>query len=311
MSHAKDTMKRPSSTVWTLVRRSAIASIGLSTIACAATPPPKELVEARSSYTIAQKGIAAKLAPADLDTAKQALDRAEHAFEKDPEAPIVRDLAYVAERQARMAEANGAIEAAKRRRTDADRAYKDATQQQLQLARERLASGEEALADEKRAREQAEKERASAEQARAEAEKARLATEKELKAALQSMKEIAQVKEEARGVVITLSGAVLFASGKSELLPIAREKLDQVADSIKDQGNKKLVVEGHTDSVGPRNVNMKLGQDRADAVRNHLIARGIPAGSITAVGVGPDRPVADNNSAEGRANNRRVEIIVK
>jgi outer membrane protein OmpA-like peptidoglycan-associated protein len=125
------------------------------------------------------------------------------------------------------------------------------------------------------------------------------------------MKEIAQVKEEARGVVITLSGAVLFTSGKSELLPIAREKLDQVADSIKDQGSKKLVVEGHTDSVGGRNVNMKLAQDRAESVRNHLIARGIPAADITAVGIGPDRPVGDNNTAEGRANNRRVEIIVK
>ena len=113
-----------------------------------------------------------------------------------------------------------------------------------------------------------------------------------------------------RGVVITLSGAVLFASGKSELLAIAKEKLNEVHKVLKDQGSPKLRIEGHTDSVGSAEENKKLSLARAESVKSHLVSQGYPADRIKAVGLGPDKPVADNTSAEGRANNRRVEMIV-
>ena len=89
-------------------------------------------------------------------------------------------------------------------------------------------------------------------------------------------------------------------------------KLNEVADAlIKGNPDSNITVEGHTDSQGQRTYNMELGEKRAKAVRDQLVSRGVAADRIKAVGVGPDRPVADNKSAEGRANNRRVEIIVE
>jgi outer membrane protein OmpA-like peptidoglycan-associated protein len=126
-----------------------------------------------------------------------------------------------------------------------------------------------------------------------------------------SLQEIAKVKEEARGMVITLSGAVLFATGKYELLPIARSKLDEVAKAVGDQGYKSILVEGHTDSVGKASDNDTLSLKRAESVRTYLISRGIPSDKIRASGLGSSRSVADNSTPDGRANNRRVEIVVE
>ncbi|CAN5923991.1 hypothetical protein BH11MYX4_BH11MYX4_65430 [soil metagenome] len=123
---------------------------------------------------------------------------------------------------------------------------------------------------------------------------------------------LAAVKQESRGMVITLSGGVLFASNESTLLPAAVLKLNEVADAlIKGNPDSNMTIEGHTDSQGQRQYNMDLGQKRADAVKAQLVSRGVAADRIKSVGVGPDRPIADNKSAEGRANNRRVEIIVE
>lgn len=124
--------------------------------------------------------------------------------------------------------------------------------------------------------------------------------------------QLASVKQDPRGTVITLSGSVLFASNKYTLLPAARERLEQVAQALMSGDSKaQFVVEGHTDSRGKPEVNQVLSQNRADAVRDYLIERGVPAERITAEGHGPDNPVADNKTADGRANNRRVEIVVK
>jgi hypothetical protein len=91
-------------------------------------------------------------------------------------------------------------------------------------------------------------------------------------------------------VVITLSGSVLFESGKYELLPIAQSKLDEVAQALKDQGYKKIIVEGHTDSRGGDEANLTLSQRRADSVRTYLVSRGIDSAKITSVGIGEARP---------------------
>jgi len=125
-----------------------------------------------------------------------------------------------------------------------------------------------------------------------------------------SLAEIAKVKEETRGVVITLSGSVLFATGKSDLLPIAQDKLNQVAKALTDQGFKSIVVQGYTDSVGSAADNDRLSLKRAQSVRDYLVTHGIPPEKATAEGKGANNPVADNKTADGRAENRRVEIVV-
>jgi len=141
-------------------------------------------------------------------------------------------------------------------------------------------------------------------------QKARLDADKRTAEAQAALAKLAAVKEEERGLVITLSGSVLFASGKSALLPAAQNRLNQVADALMATKERSLIVEGHTDSQGSSSSNQDLSQQRANAVRSYIISRGYPGDLITAQGIGEDRPVANNASTEGRANNRRVEIII-
>jgi outer membrane protein OmpA-like peptidoglycan-associated protein len=140
---------------------------------------------------------------------------------------------------------------------------------------------------------------------------ARQEAEARAQRALDSLQQIAQVKEEARGTVITLSGQVLFVTGKADLLPAARDALGQVAKAVLDSGeNQAITIEGHTDSRGNEEQNQLLSKQRADAVRDHLVSLGVKPERITTVGYGETRPVASNDTAEGRANNRRVEIVI-
>lgn len=113
-------------------------------------------------------------------------------------------------------------------------------------------------------------------------------------------------------MVITLSGSVLFASNRTDLLPSAQAKLSEVAAALtKQDAESKITVEGHTDSQGNPSYNQDLSQRRAQAVRDYLVSRGMAADRVSAQGFGLTRPVADNATAEGRANNRRVEIVVQ
>jgi len=269
----------------------------LGLVACGASQPPPELVDARKAYDRVSKGLAAQLAPAQLDTAKQALERAEKSFtDEGPDAPTP-DLAYIAERKAEVAEATAGKLAAERDARQADKQFRDANLEGLDRAKNELS----------KERQTSEKTKAALESERA----ARAEAERKAAAAMASLEAIAKVKEESRGIVITLSGSVLFATGKYELLPIARDKLDEVAKALTDQGYKSIVVEGHTDSKGRAVDNDTLSLQRAESVRTYLVSRGIPSDKISAKGLGSARPVADNATAEGRANNRRVELIVE
>jgi outer membrane protein OmpA-like peptidoglycan-associated protein len=297
-----------------------LLAAGLQT-ACGAAIAPKELVDARTAYNRAAAGSAKELAPAELDTAKQSLSRAEGVFQEDGDTQSTRDLAYIAERRTLQAEAQAGIVQAER---DRDAVDKDLKKTQLatidktraELDSERRAK-EASKAEAQRTKEEVvrTKEEAAKDLARSKADletekKAREEAEKRAAAAMASLAEVAKVKEESRGVVITLSGSVLFATGKSDLLPIARDKLSEVARALKDQGFKEIIVEGHTDSQGSATKNEALSLARAESVRSHLVSQGIPSDKIRAVGLGPSRPVAENGTAEGRANNRRVEIVV-
>src|SRR6187402_2386733 len=252
-------------------------SLSAALVACGSAAVPPELLDARAAYADASKGPAAELAPAQLDTAKQSLDSAQRSFDDDGPSQTTKDLAYVAQRRAEIAAAEGGREKAERKRAAADKDLKNTQAQGL----ENYAKTKEALAAEKAARVEAERKA-----------------------------EIAKVKEESRGVVITLSGSVLFATGKSDLLPIAKEKLNQVSKALTDQGFKAIVVQGYTDSVGSATDNEALSMRRAQSVRDYLVTRGVPSEKATAEGKGASNPVADNKTPDGRAENRRVEIVV-
>ena len=116
-------------------------------------------------------------------------------------------------------------------------------------------------------------------------------------------------REEARGSVITLGDAV-FAPGRSQLQPDAIANLDTIIEFVNRDPSRKVRIEGHTDASGSDNANQVLSQQRAEAVRAALSARGVDMARMAAIGRGESVPVASNSSAEGKARNRRVEIIL-
>jgi outer membrane protein OmpA-like peptidoglycan-associated protein len=276
----------------------------LGTVACSAAQPPVELIDARKSYERASKSLAAQLAPAQLDTAKQALDKAEKSFEDEGSDAPTPDLAYIAQRKSEIAEAEAGKVAAQRDAEGANKQFKEAQLEGFDKVKSDL-SKERQNSEKTKAELENEKKALDAEK------KARAEAEKKAAAAMASLAEVAKVKEEARGMVITLSGSVLFATGKYDLLPIAREKLDEVAKALNDQGYKSMLVEGHTDSVGSASANETLSLKRAESVRTYLVSRGIPSDKIRASGLGSSRPISENSTPDGRANNRRVEIVVE
>jgi len=252
-------------------------------ISCSATMPPQELVDARLAFQIASTGQAAQLVPAELHKAQVAMDLAEKSFLKDPDSYLTRDLSYVADRKSKLA---GALAVTFAENVATEKAKKDYEVTQAEIVKNTT----EQLSIEEQARIDAELIAANA---------------------LAELAKLAAIKEEERGLVITLSGSVLFASDQSTLLPAAQDRLNKVADALLVTKGKQLIIEGFTDSQGSSDYNIALSQRRADTVRSYLISRGYPGTLIHTQGIGEERPVADNNSAEGRANNRRVEIVVE
>jgi outer membrane protein OmpA-like peptidoglycan-associated protein len=292
---------------------------------CAATVP-QELVNAREANQRAANGPASQVAPAELHVAKQALAKAEQAFKNDPDSYQTRDLAYVAQRKAELATATASITTEQNNQAQAKEVYQTVQGKIITKTKNDLGETRGALAESERTGDAtkqdlhqtrtdlAASERAgdtTAEQLEAERQ-ARVSAETKLAGAMQDLAAVAAVKEEARGMVITLSGGVLFVSGKYALLNTAMTKLNQVAEALKAQGSDKtMVVEGHTDSQGSDSTNQPLSVNRATTVRDYLVSRGVAADKITAVGKGSTQPVTDNKTPENRANNRRVEIIIE
>jgi outer membrane protein OmpA-like peptidoglycan-associated protein len=265
---------------------------------CMTAAAPQELVTARSVYDRASHGPAAQVNPTDLHTAREALDVAEKSFADDGDTQDTRDLGYTAERRSEAAEsrARGMLAMSQKEQTVAQMHATTAAQAQSGAAqlghanREIAAQGAQ-LQSEVQRRQDAERRAAQAAAALA---------------------KLSSVKQEPRGMVITLSGSVLFTSGKADLLPSAQAKLNEVAEALNQQDpESKIVVEGHTDSQGSAASNQDLSQRRAQSVRDYLVSKGISADRVTSQGFGPTRSIADNASAEGRANNRRVEIVIQ
>jgi outer membrane protein OmpA-like peptidoglycan-associated protein len=262
------------------------AALALS--ACASTAP-KELVDARTAYAQAESSQAASLAPADLQTAREALGRAESSFTDNGDDQVTRALSYVALRKAELAEVKGNVVAATNAKEQAQKDLLNTATGTAESKSKQLEKTTDQLNTERTAR---------------------IEAEKRMKDAMARLAAIATMKEDNRGTVITIPGGVLFESGKSVLFPTAQEKLNQVADALLQNRDSTMVVEGHTDSQGNDDANMKLSQDRANSVREYLVSRGVATDRITSVGKGETTPIADNKSPEGRANNRRVEIVV-
>ena len=281
-------------------------------VGCATTGPTPELIDARRAYDEARQSNAATYSPDKLLSAKQALERAEKAHSNDAGSFEETSLAYVAQRRAQYASVFGTYEKDRRDQAQAEQAYKVKQDTLRRNAEQQATDAQRSLAATWDNLSSARKEIA-AQQTQIQKSKADLDKSKaELDAAMASLSKIAQVKEEQRGVVITLDGQVLFVTGKAELLPIARDRLNQVAQSLKDLDDDKLVsIEGFTDSRGADDMNLKLSQDRANSVRDYLVSQGVKTEKLRAVGRGEASPVASNESPEGRANNRRVEIVIQ
>lgn len=274
-------------------------------VGCSATGPTPELIDARRAYDEARASNAATYSPDKLLSAKQALEKAEDAHADDAGSFKEKSLAYVAQRKAQYASIFGSYEKDRRDQAEAEQAYRNKqdvlrrnAEQQATEAQRTLAATWDNLNSARR--------EIAAQQSQIQKGQAELA------AAMASLNKIASVKEEQRGTVITLDGQVLFVTAKAELLPIARDRLNQVAKSLKELDDDKLVsIEGYTDSRGADDMNQKLSQDRANAVKDYLVSQGVKAEKVRAIGRGEASPVASNETAEGRANNRRVEIVVQ
>ena len=278
---------------------------------CATTAPP-ELVQARSAYTASNNGLAAKLTPTELHDAWIVLAKANKEFDEHGDTTVCRDYAYIAQNKLELADVKARTELDRQKIAEAVKAGVVARDSQVSSSRAALSSTREQLKEERRdSNAKTVEMEKTADQLAAE-KQARLSAEARLAGAMKDLATIAAIKEEARGLVITLSGSILFASNKYALLNTAMTKLDQVAEALKAQdSDRRMIVEGHTDSQGSDKINQPLSLNRADAVRDYLVSRGVDSNRISAIGMGSSRPLLDNKNAENRANNRRVEIIIQ
>jgi outer membrane protein OmpA-like peptidoglycan-associated protein len=253
-------------------------SLTLALGACAGAPQPNAALESAHAAVQAAESDpnVSKYAALDLDAAKKDLAIADDAALHHKDAAIAQP-AYMAAQNARLAQMHAAAKA-----DDARVAAGQAERDQIMLAarnREvQTAVGQRDEAKDKAARLQAEVD--------------------ELKA-----------KPTPRGLVLTL-GDVLFDTGRAELNPGASRTLDQLAQFLNEHKDRRVQIDGFTDSVGTDAYNVQLSQRRADAVKSALMVRGIDSSRIGTEGYGKGFPVANNNDSGGRQLNRRVEVVI-
>ncbi|HEY3458523.1 MAG TPA: OmpA family protein [Bryobacteraceae bacterium] len=246
-------------------------------------------------------------------TSKEAVQKAEDArtisLRRQREEALQQERAAAAAREA----------AEKQKAADARaRAAEAATQQAQAEAAARHEAEQRALADAARAqadaaRAQADAEARKAQEATAEAERLRQQAENEQKQLrqrlLQQFNAVLPTRETPRGLVVNMQD-VLFDTGKYDLKPAAREALAKISGIVISHPGLNLQIEGYTDSTGTAELNQKLSEQRANAVRDYLMNQGIDTNTLTAVGYGMNYPVAPNNTSAGRKQNRRVELVV-
>ena len=258
-----------------------------------------------------EREAAAAQAKAEAE-AKAAAEAAEAKRKADEEAQRQAELAAAREAKIKAEAELAAVKAKMEAEAQAAQAKVEADAlAQAKADAEALAARTKAEADARAAKANAEAEalKAKEEAAQAEAEQARQAAEALRGQLLEQFNRILDTRDTQRGLVINMAD-VLFDTGKFDLRPLAREKLARLAGIVLAHPGLNLDIEGHTDSTGSDELNQKLSDQRADSVRKYLIAQGLPETSLIAVGFGKSMPVADNATAAGRQQNRRVEIIV-
>lgn len=295
---------------------------------------PRELFEARNAVRIAHIAQADKYASTTMAKADQQLRQAEQYYVQKRERSTVeaaaREVAETAEEARVMAvkqkaeedaagRAAGEKKAAEEREAKA-RADAVAESKRRQDAEAARAQAEAAKAEADKMKQEAEAARAAlaieAEKARAAAQQAEQARERaesekqELRARLlQQLNTILATRDTARGLIANMSD-VLFTTGSFELASEARERLAKVSGIVLAYPGLRLQVEGHTDNVGGDNYNQQLSERRAQAVRVYLVEQGIASEAITSRGFGKTIPIASNDTADGRRQNRRVELVL-
>ena len=245
--------------------------------ACSSTPETiEELETARAVVPQVEASPRAGVAATNISEARKALDQANRLAEKGGKVADIQYEATVAARNAQIA--NEKILSA--------------------MARDEIEKGtaeRQAVLTEARTRE-----------ADRNAQSARSAEER-AKALEQELKDL-QGKKTDRGVVVTLCD-VLFDTGKATLKPGAYTTIDRLATVLKQDANRKVLIEGHTDNVGTDEYNQGLSERRAASVQAALFERGVEASQISTVGKGETTPVAGNDNPAGRQQNRRVELV--
>lgn len=282
------------------IRNAALMALLSLAAGCGGLPDRVDTVEqARESIDeVSREPLAGRVAAEELAAARDALASADEAYEEKEPLQLIEHRAYVAQRYA-----------------DISRELVSEAQ-----AREEVERGEaerNRIIAESRAREAEAAQRAAAEatreldvQARAADEQARAAQAAEQRAQdLERELETLEARDTDRGLVLTL-GDVLFDTGQSSLKPGAVTTIDRLAQFMRDYSERSVRIEGHTDSAGSDETNQLLSERRAVAVRDALVARGIDGARIVTVGYGEARPVAGNDTAGGRQQNRRIEIVL-
>jgi outer membrane protein OmpA-like peptidoglycan-associated protein len=202
--------------------------------------------------------------------------------------------------------------AAERARAEDEAARLRDEQEKLALAAEQARAEAEAV----RLREEQEKlatlaaEQARAEQAEGELARLRAEHEKSRAELTATLSRLTKVREEARGVVVTLPGNIYFNFNKADVKPAMRMQLTKIAKALAAVPDQHLLIEGHTDSVGSNEYNRSLSESRAQSVQKILLTGGVPAERMDIKGYGESKPIADNDTPSGQAQNRRVEIVL-
>ena len=287
---------------------------------------PLELYEALNAVQIAEAAGAGKYAADTLATSKTALKNAQdldlHKDNRKETITFAREAVQSAEdaRIITIRKIKAEDEAAQLQAKN--QAEQNAQQSQLAAQQAQLAAQQSQMAAAEQAAERAKADAAAAEaEARArQAREAQLAAEQGAQQASQQaeqarerlkdqLNQVLQTTETARGLIVNMSD-VLFDFNKYTLKPEAREKLAKVSGILLAYPDLKLQVEGYTDNIGSDEYNQKLSEQRADGVRDYLVVQSVSDANVTATGYGKNNPVADNSTNGGRAQNRRVELVV-
>lgn len=286
--------------------RSLIAAAVASALlaACAVAPvKPDGAAEARNKLTQLQSNPnLANRAPVAVKEADAAVRAAE---QPQADKELGEYLVYMADRKVEIARAEADTSFAEDQRTalgaQRDKARLDARTHEADVAEGKVATARAEGAEQKMAADQARNEAGAANLAAANSE--------QQAAELQRQIDVLQAKPTDRGLVLTL-GDVLFASGKANLLSGATGNLDKLAAFLNKYPDRTVVIEGYTDNVGSEDYNQGLSERRADSVKSYLAGQGIGALRLSALGKGESGAVADNSSATGRQQNRRVEVVI-